>query len=1606
MSTISGSSTSLNSLPASALRIRSASAQNGSMTPAAQAQSDLQSATNAIVSAFGRLTVSPTTTPPLYARSPLAAMLNGRIARLAAINGAESSLAATQSINTQSSTVRSSTDRIGLDLAAAAVSRLRSSVLGLDVTSPSAPSQLASSSSIGLDVTTPNAASRLTSSAALGLNTTSPNAVSSLSSSRAIGLDTTAPERASTLASNALGLDLTSADAPSTLASITPLGLDVISPERASVLASSATLGLDVTSPERSSTITSTGELNTGFITAYGSNTLTFPTATSTGTLTGTYTGNGAAANAASLTINLLSNSSLNFLLGVNVQFNVTDQANNVVFSFNGSLRSNDAVYLGDDIGLTVSFSGGSLKAGKSATTTVSKTPITVDGNATFNHANASFRPQFDAGVTVAAGSFGINGTSITVNANDSINTVVLRINASTAGVTAALSGDKLTLTSNAASEDNIVISGDTSGFVAATKLSGAMTSKGNVRDNTQVLAKTWQFTSVSTGSFTVNGATIAVNKTTDSVQSIVGRINASTAGVTASYDATADKLVLTSNENSEDQIVVGSDTTGFLSAAHLSTANTARGNIADNTQLLAKTTQFGSVASGAFTINGVAIGVDRSTDSLASVVARINGANAGVSAAYDSANDKVVLTSATNSEGLIEVGSDITGFLAAAKLSTANTQRGHLSEDTVSLYDLASFTGVTNGSFAVDGKTISVATTDSINAIVGKINSSGARVAAAFDASDNRIHLTTSFNTEDAVAIGDDTSGFLVATGITSTNTVVGNVRDDRQVLAKTSAFASVASGSLAINGVAIAIDKDADTLASVVDKINRANAGVTATYNTAADRVILAGTLESEDLIAIDDGGTSLADALHLATNNTVRGHFREDGVAFYDLAGFSGVVSGSFDVDGKTIVVSTSDSVNALVEKINNSGARVVASYDSAQDKLVLQASYDGEDAVPVGNDTSGFLAAAHLDSVFTIKGNIADNVQTLAKTSQFGAVTDGSFEINGSVIDVDANTDSVDSIIQKINLSSAGVVASFDASANAITLLGNDSSEDLIDVGSDTSGFLATAKLDGANTTRGNIRDDVQVLAKTAQFAGVTNGSFTVGGASIAIDTAVDSLSSIVGKINAANTGLSAAYDVAQDKIVLTNNLPSEDLIEVGGDTTGFLSAAGMSSLNTELGNIPDDQQILAYNQQFSQVMNGSFNLNGRSITIDTSSDTLGTIIARINAAGAGVTAWYNSMSDTITFTPIPADSPLSLDGDTSGFLAAVKINQGTVGTRANIDAAFNATGLSSPLFDVGHSVHAGAFTVNGKTINVAANDSIRSVLAKITESSAGVSATIDQTTQSVKLTAKGLAAAPITLGNDTSGFLSAVKLDGSARSVAGSDPTPSIDAVLAEMREYAKVHAGTLSVNGTQIRIDPTSTTIAGLVAQLNRVDGVNASLDEASGRVSLAAKPHSSPLRITDTSNVLSALGITTGSRRIVHPAQTNNQTNASAVAAQVAAGANAIGSLLSNYQIGGASTEAALRSAANFLVAAGAKGVSVSGGPSSPRLNVDQEQLSASLAANGRAFADRFSQPGGTSAVLAQLLQRFAASASASAHAPSAALTDAVKASFLSAQG
>jgi hypothetical protein len=231
---------------------------------------------------------------------------------------------------------------------------------------------------------------------------------------------------------------------------------------------------------------------------------------------------------------------------------------------------------------------------------------------------------------------------------------------------------------------------------------------------------------------------------------------------------------------------------------------------------------------------------------------------------------------------------------------------------------------------------------------------------------------------------------------------------------------------------------------------------------------------------------------------------------------------------------------------------------------------------------------------------------------------------------------------------------------------------------------------------------------------------------------------------------------------------------------------------------------------------------------------------------------------------LTFTPDVEDATLSIDGDTTGFLAAVKVAAGTTRARINPDAAFNATGADAPHFDPGYTVQAGSFTVNGVAIDVAADDTVNSVLAKISASSAGVTAAYDAATEQVALTSVE-SGSPIVLGPDTSGFLAALKLDATARtSVSIVDRGSAYSTAIGQMTDYAGVTAGTLTVNGQDVDIDPASTTISGLVETLNGLTGVAASLDPATGRLNLSSRSGGS-LVLSDTSGILAALGIDAG---------------------------------------------------------------------------------------------------------------------------------------------
>ncbi len=197
-------------------------------------------------------------------------------------------------------------------------------------------------------------------------------------------------------------------------------------------------------------------------------------------------------------------------------------------------------------------------------------------------------------------------------------------------------------------------------------------------------------------------------------------------------------------------------------------------------------------------------------------------------------------------------------------------------------------------------------------------------------------------------------------------------------------------------------------------------------------------------------------------------------------------------------------------------------------------------------------------------------------------------------------------------------------------------------------------------------------------------------------------------------------------------------------------------------------------------------------------------------------------------------------------------ALVKDEEFTLDVRADDELVFAG----------GQRVQAGSFSVNGVSILVAENDTIASILASISESSAGVSATFDHDSQEILLTPTGGPSAGISFGTDTSGFLTAVGLAGSEL-----DPNPPDPEVPADTR-LAGVGTGSFLVNGFSIDVNEQTDTLEEVIERIHAADDSVEAIVHA-GRFQIRALDSQQVLTVDNgTSSFFEAFGIGEGEYR------------------------------------------------------------------------------------------------------------------------------------------
>ena len=258
--------------------------------------------------------------------------------------------------------------------------------------------------------------------------------------------------------------------------SIKPMMLDTeeiqfASPARAT---SASSLDLSSSTPGTPTTLESTEEVN-ATTTAYSTDAPEWTgTSTAQPTIGGEYDGS---SGDNTLTFKVKKGGTLG---GDLIQINVYDSNNNQIDSLNFKKQDSNTIYNLSN-GLTVTFGEGDFVKNDSFSVEVyDNVENTVDPSKPFN-GTGSDDPNLQYGLDVTAGSFEINGTTIDVSADDTINSVLDKINQSDAGVTASFDAvsETVLLTQNTpGSTPDIVLANDTSGFVAAVKLDGAVATR------------------------------------------------------------------------------------------------------------------------------------------------------------------------------------------------------------------------------------------------------------------------------------------------------------------------------------------------------------------------------------------------------------------------------------------------------------------------------------------------------------------------------------------------------------------------------------------------------------------------------------------------------------------------------------------------------------------------------------------------------------------------------------------------------------------------------------------------------------------------------------------------------------------------------------------------------------------------------------------------------------------------------------------------------------------------------------------------------------------------------------------------------------------------
>lgn len=218
---------------------------------------------------------------------------------------------------------------------------------------------------------------------------------------------------------------------------------------------------------------------------------------------------------------------------------------------------------------------------------------------------------------------------------------------------------------------------------------------------------------------------------------------------------------------------------------------------------------------------------------------------------------------------------------------------------------------------------------------------------------------------------------------------------------------------------------------------------------------------------------------------------------------------------------------------------------------------------------------------------------------------------------------------------------------------------------------------------------------------------TQGSITVDGMTVSYNVNVDSLQAILNRIQTAVQTKDATFTASVNASGVVQFSSTAQPISIGsatdqGNLLAVLKIANAQVVNTstsgtvtgtsDVGGISQTAALNGTNAANfkTAVTSGYFTVNGVAITVDAAGDNVASILAKINASNAGVTASYNSDTNSISLTNKstgPQSIVVGAAGDTSNFLSAAGLTTAagatsTTGKQASVTVQSSSGSLST------------------------------------------------------------------------------------------------------------------------------------------------------------------------------------------------------------------------------------------------------------------------------------------------------------------------------------